>query len=463
MPRHRTDSSGSWMQTPVGGRMRAECGTPHAGLAERLPVAGGVQGDDMTHQPAASRIGPPNQPRPWRWAIVLLVVVAASCGSDDEPDTGSRQQGEVLGAATCDSTPIEVDQVTPDPAEQVESALADRWSPGFPDPLVDPAAIRSGGPPPDGIPPIDNPKFVPACGVDFLADNEPVVVLTVSDETRAYPIQILTWHEIVNDLVGQVPVTVSFCPLCNSAFAFDRRSAGRTLDFGTSGSLYRSNLVMYDRQTESLWLQFTGEAVVGHLAGTELDIIPMSTVSWADFKEAHPDALVLSRDTGFDRRYGRNPYPGYDDVTTDAFLFDGELDERLQAKERIVGIRRGGDAVAVVREAALVAAVTVVDVGGAEVVVFAKPGTATALEGARVAGGRDVGAVGVFDPIVAGQRLTFEFDGEDFVDVQTGSRWNILGEAVKGQFEGRRLNPIEHDNSFWFAWSVFEPDSRILS
>lgn len=394
--------------------------------------------------------------------IAVIVVIAAACSPAATP-AQPGQVGQREASVSCDSSPTAVEQVTPDPVERVASALADRWSPGFPEPLIDPAAIRSGGPPPDGIPPIDNPKFLPVCGVGFLADNEPVVVLTVGSETRAYPIQILTWHEIVNDFVGDLPVTVSFCPLCNSAFAFDRRSAGRTLDFGTSGSLYRSNLVMYDRQTESLWLQFTGEAVVGHLTGTTLDVIPMATVSWADFRQAHPDSLVLSRDTGFERRYGRNPYPGYDDVTTGAFLFDGELDERLPAKERIVGIRRSGDAVAIVREAALEAGVMALDVGGAEVVVFAKPGTASALDGVQVAGGRDVGAIGVFDPVVADERLTFEVDGGDFVDNETQSRWNILGEAVDGPLAGRRLDVVEHDNSFWFAWAAFLPDSRVLS
>jgi hypothetical protein len=133
--------------------------------------------------------------------------------------------------------------------------------------------------------------------VDWLEDDEPVLSLTVDHETRAYPLQVMTWHEIVNDTVADVPVAVTYCPLCNSGVAFERRAAGRLLDFGTSGLLYADNLVMYDRQTESLWPQLTGRAAVGVLTGTQLKAIPMGIVGWADFRAAHPDAQVLTRVT----------------------------------------------------------------------------------------------------------------------------------------------------------------------
>ena len=139
--------------------------------------------------------------------------------------------------------------------------------PSFPPPLVDVSRIRSGGPPPDGIPPIEDPKFDIASGVDWLEETEPVLFVEVDGDARAYPLQVMTWHEIVNDTFGEIPVTVSYCPLCNSALAYDRRLEGRVLDFGTSGRLFNSSLVMYDRQTESLWTHFDGRAVVGALTG----------------------------------------------------------------------------------------------------------------------------------------------------------------------------------------------------
>src|ERR687891_499890 len=148
--------------------------------------------------------------------------------------------------------------------------------------------IISGGPPPDGIPAIDRPAFVsPSEAARWLVPKEPVLAVQVKGDARAYPLQILMWHEIVNDVVGGVPVTVTYCPLCNSGIVFERVVDGTTLDFGTSGKLYKSDLVMYDRQTESLWSHFTGQAVIGTLTGAQLELIPMSTVSWSDWLDAH--------------------------------------------------------------------------------------------------------------------------------------------------------------------------------
>ena len=195
------------------------------------------------------------------------------------------------------------------------SALDDPRHSGFPDPLIDLGHLVSGGPPPDGIAPIDAPKVQLAREVDWLEAEEPVLALTIAEESRAYPLQVMTWHEIVNDTGGGVPVAVTYCPLCNSGVAFERQVGGRMLSFGTSGMLYADNLVMYDRQTESLWPQLTGQASVGVLTGTRLEAIPIGVVGWEQFRSAHPDALLLTRDTGHDRDYGRNPYAGYDPPT----------------------------------------------------------------------------------------------------------------------------------------------------
>ena len=212
---------------------------------------------------------------------------------------------------------------------------------------IDLAELQAGGPPKDGIPAIDDPRFVSAEeAADWLAPQEPVVLLAVSGEAKAYPLQILTWHEIVNDEVGGVAVAVTFCPLCYSAVAFRRTLDGRPLTFGVSGFLRHSDLVMYDRETESLWQQLTGEAIVGALTGEALEVLPAQLVSFAQFREAHPEAPVLSRETGHARPYGRNPYAGYDEVGKPPFLFAGPYDKRLPPMEKVVAVSLGGERMA---------------------------------------------------------------------------------------------------------------------
>jgi hypothetical protein len=393
-----------------------------------------------------------------RWAglVALAGLAWTACGAGDGR-TGP--DGSIAG----DGPSVALPQAEASPRQDVPSALRDRDDPRLPPPLVDLAEIRSGGPPPDGIPAIDRPRFQRASDVSWLRDREAVLALEVDGAARAYPVQILTWHEIVNDTVAGTPVAVTYCPLCNSAVAYDRRLGDRVLDFGTSGSLYRSALVMYDRQTESLWAHFLGQAVAGVLTGAELATFPVATVSWADFRRAHPEAWVLSRDTGHSRSYGTNPYPGYDDVGTSPFLFQGRVDGRLAAKERVVGIRRDGEAAAVVLEELAGRRVLELTLAGRALTVWFTPGTASALDAASVAEGRDVGATGVFEPVVDGQRLTFRPAGDGaFEDAETASRWDILGRAGAGPLAGRRLAAVEHVDTFWFAWAAYLPDTRLV-
>ena len=377
----------------------------------------------------------------------MTVVVAAACG-DDEPT--------VAGAT------VEVEQLPSTPPEDLPSALDDLNDPAFPPPLVEPDDIRSGGPPPDGIPAIDDPVFEPVGAVDWLADVEPVLALEIDGEARAYPIQVMTWHELVNDTIGEVPVTVSFCPLCNSALAYDRRLDERVLDFGTSGLLYNSSLVMYDRQTETLWTHFDGRAVVGTLTGAQLDTFPVATVSWDDFRTSHPDGVVLSRDTGFSRSYGRNPYVGYDDVTTNPFLFTGEHDGRLPPKTRVLVVRAvAGDepAYALPTEQLVAEGVVAFGAHGRDLIAVHTPGVASALDAADIADGVDVGATGVFEAELDGGPLALRLDGDAFVDDRTGRRYDVLGNPIDGG-EGS-LTPVEHLDTFWFAIAAFEPDTVI--
>lgn len=324
--------------------------------------------------------------------------------------------------------------------------------------------ILPGGPPRDGIPPIDAPQFVSVeeAGA-WLTSREPLIHLAVGEEVRAYPLQILIWHEIVNDTLGDVPVAVTFCPLCNTAIAFDRRVAGRTLDFGTSGNLRNSDLVMWDRQTESWWQQITGEAIVGELTGRQLTMLPATIVSWQEFKQQFPRGEVLSRETGHSRPYGNNPYEGYDKADEPPFLFEGKLDGRLPPKERVVTVSLGGQDVAYPFTLLAKERVITDSVGGQAIVVFFQPGTASALDAATLAASRDAGATGVHQPQIDGRRLAFSWRNDGFIDAETGSRWTVLGKAVEGPLKGKQLEPVVHGNHFWFAWAAFKPNTRVYT
>jgi hypothetical protein len=325
--------------------------------------------------------------------------------------------------------------------------------------------IVPGGPPKDGIPAIDRPQFESLRSADrWLEEREPVIVVEHGGTARAYPLQILIWHEIVNDRIGDLAVAVTYCPLCNTAIVFDRRHGGRVLDFGTTGRLRHSDLVMYDRQTESWWQQATGEAIVGAFAGDTLRWLDAQTVSWAAFKAAHPDGAVLSRQTGFNRPYGTNPYTGYDAPGGSPLpgFFRGRRDDRLPAMERVVAVRVGSESVAYpfsrMRELRVVNDV----VRGHPLVVLWAPGTASALDQSRIASGRDIGASGVFDRRAAGRTLTFEAGpGGAFRDRETRSTWSLRGQAVSGPLRGARLAAVPSGDYFWFAWAAFRPETRV--
>lgn len=316
--------------------------------------------------------------------------------------------------------------------------------------------------PRDNIPAIDAPKFVSVdAAAGWLEDVEPVVALDIAGDARAYPLQILTWHEIVNDEVGGVPVAVTFCPLCNSAIAFDRRFDGAVLDFGVSGNLRNSDLIMYDRQTHSWWQQFTGEGIVGRYAGGQLEHLPSLLVSFADFRAAYPDGRALSRDTGFARQYGRNPYVGYDTTKGNPFLFGGALDDRLTPVERVIAVSVNGVDAAFPLGILQEEKVINYTVGGRDIVALFKFGAASALDAASIAGSRDVGSAAVFDANLNGRKLTFGVEGNRIVDAETGSVWSILGSALEGELTGESLTPLVHGNHFWFAWAAFKPNTLL--
>lgn len=320
--------------------------------------------------------------------------------------------------------------------------------------------------PPDAIPSIDEPRFIaPEEAERWLAGREPVVALEVESQARAYPVQILTRHEIVNDVVAGTPVAVTYCPLCNSALVFKREVDGRVLEFGVSGKLYRSALVMYDRQTKSLWTHFDGLAVQGPLTGTRLEIVPAQLLSFDEWRRSQPVGQVLSRNTGHPVDYGTNPYEYYErqDGPYEQF-FRQAVNYRLPAMARVVGVSIGGTDIAYAyrdlsdrHEGAMVVED---EVGGRRFVVFWTAGTASALDAPVIAEGRDVGATGVFVPS-GDRRLTFTVEGGRIVDRQTGSTWSVAGRAVAGSLEGARLDPVPHLDAFWFAWQAYKPDTLV--
>jgi hypothetical protein len=248
--------------------------------------------------------------------------------------------------------------------------------------------ILSGGPPKDGIPALDDPQFIRATEETRIEASEPVITLEMGGTARAYPIRYLTWHEIVNDVVDGVPVAVTFCPLCNSALSFDRRVTGEVLSFGVSGKLRHSDMIMYDRETQSWWQQALGEGIVGEMTGVSLQLLPSWMESWAEFTARHPDGLVMA-EPAFNRDYGRNPYRGYDSSHR-PFLYSGEMPPHgIDALARVIRVgdrawpmerlQREGE----VRE------------GG--VVISWRAGQASALDTARIGAGRDVGSIRVRD------------------------------------------------------------------
>jgi len=322
--------------------------------------------------------------------------------------------------------------------------------------------IVPGGPPPDGIPAIDRPKFVTGKEADaWLHAKEPVLALDVNGEARAYPLQILMFHEIVNDTVGGRAVSVTYCPLCNSGIVFDRRIGDTTYDFGTSGMLYKSDLVMYDRQTHSLWSQMEGRAIVGDLAGARLAMLPANTLAYAEWKRLHPNGKVLSKDTGHGRRYGRNPYEGYDEPASHPFLFFDRIDKRLPPKERVAGVLIGDRARAYPFGLLATRKVVADTLAGQPLVVFYRAGTLSALDHSLIAQGREIGATAVFSPLVDGKALTFEPTDTGFRDMETKSLWSLLGRCYQGPLAGKALRPVIHVDAFWFAWAAFQPKTDI--
>ena len=391
---------------------------------------------------------------------VALALLATACGAGDE-SAGSVEDARDDPAATgaddtgCSPTTDGLTgappapTATPFPWDDPDAVSLD----GF-----DPSEVRRGGPPPDGIRPIDEPCIEPVpSGGRWLADDESVLVVELDGAARAYPLAIMTQHEVVNDRLAGVPLLVTYCPLCNSGLAFERTIDGEVWDFGTSGRLLRSNLVMYDRQTRTLWSQFSGTALWGDpdVVGRELERLPTQVLPWDTFRAAYPDGTILSRDSFPGRSYGRNPYAGYEDDPS-SFLYSGPTDRRLDPDERVVGVGEEGDAVAVPLARLRVERVVTVELDEGPVTVVWAPGQASAVDRAQVADGRDVGQTGAF----AVDELEPAGDGR-LRDPATGAVHDVTGATVEG--DAPPLARVPLDDTFWFVWFAFRPETAIAS
>ncbi len=273
--------------------------------------------------------------------------------------------------------------------------------------IVDPREIRGGGPPKDGIPSIDNPKYVSVQDADeWIQDNELGLAIIHNGVKRFYPLQIMVWHEIVNDEIDGDPILITYCPLCGSGIAYIPEVDGEIVEFGTSGKLWNSNLVMYDRKTDSYWSQIDGISIVGERTGDQLEAISIDTVVWRDWKAAHEDSEVLSQDTGYTRAYGRDPYGNYYEDSFLIFPVDNQ-DNRIHAKTVIFGINVDGAFKAYQED--------------------------------------DIIAAGSFEDEVNGRTIVVNRDSAGivtFIDKQSGV------EYVK-------------ERDFWFAWYAFHPDTGL--
>jgi len=288
---------------------------------------------------------------------------------------------------------------------------------------VDLGTIFSGGPPKDGIPSIDDPRFETADDIEWLQDKEPVIFLELDGAAKAYPLQILIWHEIVNDRIGDTPVSVTYCPLCNSSVVFDRRIDGTLLDFGTTGLLRNSDLVMYDRQTETWWQQFTGEGIVGTHTGRELKMIPSRVTAFAEFRKEHPTGAVLARPTFSPRSYGTNPYAGYDSRSAPYPFFQGDLPDNINPMARVVVVRDDDEVFAV------------------------------ALEHVRTNG--PVAVSGEIDLIWTGEQASV-------LDQRETARGRAIGSVEAVKTAAGKRTPLVHDVTFAFVAHAFHPDVAIL-
>ena len=354
---------------------------------------------------------------------VLVGITAVSFLSDEPTPEPTTATSDTLSLSSEEFTLMETDGVKH---------------------LIPLSEIRGGGPPKDGIPSIDNPVFAEVSDSDFVSDSDTVIGLHINGEAKAYPLFILVWHEIVNDRVGGMPVSVTYCPLCYTNQVFERIIDGQEVEFGTSGKLYNSNLLMYDRLTESYWSQALGLAVTGELSGYQLDLVPFDVIAWGDWKILHPDTTVLTTDTGAIRPYDTDPYGNY--YTEPRIMFPvAHRDDRLGLKEIIVGFTQDN----------IYKAYTQNDIESNVLINDSIGDTPILLVSLFSQNARS------FDRTLDDNVLDFVFLDDTITDIQTNSQWDYNGLSVSGESAGKQLKRIPNEPGFWFEWVAFHPDTLL--
>jgi len=329
--------------------------------------------------------------------------------------------------------------------EQPDDDTPDVWS-------IPVSDVKDGGPGKDGIPSIDNPKFIDANQAVFLTDNLLIVGIVKDNVIRAYPHKILDWHEIVNDNIGGDFVAINYCPLTGTSFGWEGKTGGALSTFGVSGLLYNANLILYDRETNSNWSQLKLECVNGDLIGDKPNLVNVVETTWGTWRSLYPNTKVLSTDTGINRNYERIAYEGYSDGDT-YFIFPPEfINTALPNKERVHAI---------------------IDEGKSKVYQFHNFSGGKVIkdffsgENYLVAGNENL----IYSYKLEGDyvNLNFEYDfnsseGEGvFFKDNEGNKWSVFGEAIEGSRIGQRLTPSKSVMSYWFAIAVFYPNPEIYS
>lgn len=348
-------------------------------------------------------------------------------------------------------------------AHQLWHVNHEEWETDFSQSLIDTNMVSTTGMGRDkGITPIDHPRFVDvATAASWLDGRTPVIAVVASREARAYPLTILLLHEVVNDQLEGMAIAVTYCPLCNSPIVYRRELDGRVMRMGVTGNLYNNNFLMYDDLTESWWHQFTGQALVGEFVGRVLEVIPSQVVAFASFAQHYPRGEVLAGDEYMQQQsYAMNPYVDYEESSS-PMMSRGDYDPRLPAMERVLGVSVAGTVMAYPFSALRNVGVVNDQLNNEAVVVFWQPGAASALDGLTIRNSRDVGQAAIFGRTLEGRELHFNIERGRIIDEETGSEWNIFGEAIAGAMEGKRLETYNAFAQFWFAWASAYPETAI--
>jgi hypothetical protein len=340
-------------------------------------------------------------------------------------------------------------------------ALTSSWSTNWNKHSIFYNELLSGGPSKDGIPALTNPKFETISQAKkWLKNDEPLIFVTIKNQSKAYPLSILIWHEIVNDVLANKEILITFCPLCNSSIVYSRVLNNTTYTFGTSGLLRNSDLVMYDRQSDSLWQQFTGEAIVGDLTNQKLQSLTSSIISFKDIFLSYPNTEILSINTSYDRNYCKNPYSGYDNINSSPFLINRDIDDRLKPMRRVATIEINSKYKAYPYNILKKKNIINDTFENKNIVLFYKKNVLSVLDNRDIGDSKNIGTAIIYDSKVKGKNLEFYYKN-GYYDKQTNSKWNILGKAISGELKGEQLKSYNFGSHFWFAWVIFKPNTIV--